>query len=178
MRTPGLLTILTLGGALTLSAQQAAVPTNPEIDIDGYLRSVKAAALQRASHRVSEEDFVRMSREPGTLILDARSRQKYDELHVKGAINLSFPDITIDSLRALIPDKGTRILIYCNNNFRNAPGPFPSKLPAASLNHSTYTALHIYGYRNVWELGPLIDIRTTRLPFDPPATLEAIQKAR
>ncbi len=178
MRILCVLLLLVVGGATPLGAQQTAVPPNPEIDIDGYLRAAKAAALERASHRVSEEDFLRMSREPGTLILDARSRQKYDELHVKGAINLSFPDITIDSLRALIPDKGTRILIYCNNNFRNAQGPFPSKLPAASLNHSTYTALYIYGYRNVFELGPLIDIRTTKLPFEPTATLEAIQKIR
>jgi len=178
MRTPGLLTILTLGGALTLSAQQAPVPPNPEIDVEAYLRSVRAAARLRESHRVTEDEFLRMSREPGTIVLDARSRQKYDELHVKGAVNLSFPDIAIDTLKALIPDKATRILIYCNNNFRNATGPFPSKLPAASLNHSTYTALYSYGYRNVWELGPLIDIRTTRLPFDPPATLEAIQKVR
>jgi phage shock protein E len=172
------LSVLALLSATTLSAQGSPVPPNPEIDIDGYLRAAKAAALERASHRVSEEDFIRMSREPGTLILDARSRQKYDELHVKGAVHLGFPDITIDSLRALIPDKRTRVLIYCNNNFRNAQGPFPSKLPAASLNHSTYTALYSYGYRNVWELGPLIDIRATKLPFEPKATLEAVQKVR
>ena len=178
MKTLRLFLLLVAGGAMPLGAQQAAVPANPEIDIEGYLRSTKAAARHRESRRVSEEDFLRMSREPGTLILDARSRQKYDELHVKGAVNLSFPDIAVDSLKTLIPDKTTRILIYCNNNFRNAQGPFPSKLPAASLNHSTYTALYIYGYRNVFELGPLIDIRTTKLPFEPTATLEAIQKAR
>ena len=84
----------------------------------------------------------------------------------------------MESLRALIPDKSTRILIYCNNNFRNAQGPFPSKLPVASLNLSTYTALYAYGYRNVYELGPLIDIRTTRLPFEPAANLEAVQRVR
>ena len=65
---------------------------------------------------------------------DARSERKYGELHVKGAINLSFPDIAVASLARTIPDKGTRILIYCNNNFANAEGPFPSKLPSASLN--------------------------------------------
>lgn len=178
MRIASRFFLLAFCGAFTLSAQQAPVPPNPEIDIDGYVREAKAAAVARATHRVSEEDFLRMSRERGTIVLDARSRQKYDELHVRGAVNLSFPDITIDSLRALVPDKGTRILIYCNNNFRNAQGPFPSKLPAASLNHSTYTALYAYGYRNVFELGPLIDIRTTKLPFDPPATLEAIQGSR
>jgi hypothetical protein len=78
----------------------------------------------------------------------------------------------------LIPDNATRILIYCNNNFRNAQGPFPTKLPSASLNLSTYTVLYSYGYRNIFELGPLIDIKTTKLPFVPTRTLEAIQRAR
>ncbi|HEX5863511.1 MAG TPA: rhodanese-like domain-containing protein, partial [Casimicrobiaceae bacterium] len=123
-------------------------------------------AMHRESHRISEAEFLRMSEEPGTLVLDARSRQKYDELHVKGAINLSFPDIAIESLERTLPDKNARILIYCNNNFRNAPGPFPSKLPSASLNISTYIALYDYGYRNVYELGPLIDIRVSRLELE------------
>jgi hypothetical protein len=37
----------------------------------------------------------RISREAGTVVLDARSKEKYDELHVKGALNLSFPDIAL-----------------------------------------------------------------------------------
>jgi len=106
-----------------------------------------------------------MSREAGTIVLDARSKQKFDELHIKGAINLSFPDIAVESLKGTIPDQATRILIYCNNNFRDAEGPFPSKLPSASLNLSTYIALYNYGYRNVYELAPLIDIKTSRLEF-------------
>jgi hypothetical protein len=99
------------------------------------------------------------------VILDARSREKYDELHIRGAINLSFPDIAVDSLRRTIPDKNSRILIYCNNNFLGAEGPFPKKLPTASLNLSTYIALYNYGYRNVHELGPLIDMKTSKLDF-------------
>ena len=99
-------------------------------------------------------------------MLDARSKEKYDELHVKGALNLSFPDITVGSLERLLPDKRVRILIYCNNNFSNAEGPFPSKLPSASLNLPTYIALYDYGYRNVYELGPLIDAREANIEFE------------
>jgi len=78
-------------------------------------------------------------RMPGTIVLDARSRQRFDELHVKGAMNLSFPDITVDSLQKTIPDRNTRILIYCNNNVSGAEGPFPTKAPSAALNISTFT---------------------------------------
>src|SRR4030095_6214178 len=108
----------------------------------------------RESRRLSEEEFIRMSREPGTVILDARSREKFDELHIRDALSLPFPDIAVESLRAAIPDRNTRILIYCNNNFADAPGPFPVKIARASLNLSTYIALYSYGYRNVYELEP------------------------
>jgi len=107
-----------------------------------------------------------MSREPGTVVLDARSREKYDELHIKGAVSLSFPDITVASLATLLPDKTARILIYCNNNFRGAERPFPTKRADASLNISTYISLYSYGYRNVYELGPLLDIAASKLEFE------------
>src|SRR5262245_20223122 len=98
--------------------------------MDAYLKISREAAKHRQTHRLSEADFIRMSRESGVIVLDARSKAKYDLLHIKGAVNLSFPDITVDSLRKMIPDKDTRILIYCNNNFKNAEEPFPTKLPA------------------------------------------------
>ena len=147
-------------GALLLAQVQ-----NPAIDMPGYLRVAAEAAAHREQRRVSEEEFIRMSGEAGTIVLDARSRAKFDELHIAGAINLPFPDIAIDSLNERIPDRSTRILIYCNNNFLNAEGPFPSKMPSASLNISTYIALYNYGYRNVYELAPLIDIKTSKLTF-------------
>ncbi|HZM46851.1 MAG TPA: rhodanese-like domain-containing protein [Burkholderiales bacterium] len=141
------------------------VAENPAIDMEGYLAVSMAAAKHRQTRRLSEAEFIRMSREPGTIVLDARSRQKFDELHIKGALNLSFPDIAVASLARAIPDRSTRVLIYCNNNFRDAEGPFPSKLPSASLNLSTYIALYNYGYRNVYELAPLLDIETSALEF-------------
>src|SRR5258705_9866147 len=90
---------------------------NPAIDMKGYLAVAAEAAQHRESRRLTEDEFIRMSSEPGTIIYDARSQEKYNELHIKGAINLSFPDITVDSLQATFPDKNARILIYCNNNF-------------------------------------------------------------
>ena len=153
-------------------------PENPHIDMRAYLAVSQEAAALREKHRVTEAAFIRMSHEPGTVILDARSRQKYELLHIKGAINLSFPDIAIESLAQTIPDKNTRILIYCNNNFLNEPRAFPSKVLSAALNIHTFNVLFAYGYTNVYELGPLVDIHSTQIPFEgalsPRDTLHAL----
>ena len=138
---------------------------NPAIDMAGHLRIARAAAAHRATRRVDEAGFLRMAAEPDTVILDARSPEKFALLHVQGAVNLTFADITAESLARAIPTKSTRVLIYCNNNFVNAERPFPSKLPAASLNLSTYAALFTYGYENVYELSSLLDPATSKLPL-------------
>ena len=155
-----------LGFGSGVAGADSTIP-NPQIDMPAYLKVAREAAAHRETHRVTEAEFIKMSREPNTIVLDARSREKYDLLHIRGAINLSFPDIAIESLAKLLPDKNVRILIYCNNNFTNEPEAFPSKAPAASLNVSTYISLFSYGYKNVYELGPLLDVKHTRLTLEP-----------
>lgn len=151
----------------TAVAQVESEPRNPAIDMPGYLDVAQEAAQHRATRRLNERDFLRMSQEPGTVVLDARSRQKFDVLHVKGAINLSFPDIDQASLARTLPDKAARILIYCNNNFLPDKNAFPRKMATASLNLSTYIALYTYGYRNIYELGPLLDPQHSTLELVP-----------
>lgn len=138
---------------------------NPHIDYDGFLRDAAEVAELRAGRRISEATFLEMAADPNTIILDARSREKYDLLHIQGAKNLSLPDMTAAELASLIPNPNTRILIYCNNNFENEPVALPTKASSSSLNIYTFNVLYSYGYRNIYELGPYIDIRQSRLPF-------------
>lgn len=158
--------MFTLTLAFYAHAEEPAGIANPAIDMDGHLRMAAEAAKHRQSRRLSEDEFLAMMAAKGAVLLDARSSDKYAELHIAGAVNLPFPDITIASLALLLPDKNTPVLIYCNNNFVNAEKAFPSKAPRSSLNVSTYITLYDYGYRNVYELGPLLDAQTTRIPFD------------
>jgi hypothetical protein len=139
---------------------------NPAIDMDGFLDVARDAAAHRESRRLTEAQFLAMMAEPGTIVLDARSAERYAMRHVRGAVNLPFPDIAIDSLAQALPDKGARILIYCNNNFTGDPVAFASKAAPASLNLSTYATLYGYGYRNVYELGPQIAVAESKLPFE------------
>lgn len=148
-----------------LARQQYTSP-NSNIDYAGFLANVVAVSKLRDERRVGEQDFIEMSREPDTIVFDARSDTKYRLLHVKGAKHLSLPDVTAAELAKLIPSKTTRILIYCNNNFENEPEAFPTKAFRASLNLYTFNTLYSYGYTNVYELGPLIDVKRSKIPFE------------
>lgn len=140
---------------------------NPQIDYPRFLEIAQETEAVRASRRLDVAQFTAMMADPGTVLLDARSADKYALRHVRGAVSLPFTDFTAEALARVIPAKTTRVLIYCNNNFVNEPGAFPSKLAPASLNISTYIALLTYGYSNVYELGPVLDVQspTTTLPF-------------
>ena len=45
------------------------------------------------------------------------------------------------------------------------PPAFASKSPAMALNIPTFITLHAYGYENIYELGPLLDVRKTKIPL-------------
>jgi hypothetical protein len=139
---------------------------NPMIDYPAFLAKAAEVGKLREERRVSEGAFIRMAKEPGTIVFDARSDSKFALSHVKGARHLSLPDVTAAELAKIIPDKSTRVLIYCNNNFENEPKAMPPKAIATSLNIYTFNTLYGYGYANVYELGPLIDIHQSRLEFE------------
>jgi phage shock protein E len=141
-------------------------PPNPKIDYEAFQALAKDLDAVRREHRLSEEAFIRAAAEPGTIVLDARTRDKYEQIHVKGAVHLAFTDFTEEALAKVIPDKNTKILIYCNNNFTGERANFAGKRQSVALNIQTFINLHAYGYTNVYELGPLLDVKTTKIPFE------------
>lgn len=159
-----LLVLVTVAAAS--AAPKAETPPNRMIDYKGFLQNAATVGKLRDKHRVTEEEFIRMAKEPGTIVFDARSDAKFAMFHIKGAKHLSLPDVTAEELAKVIPDKATRILIYCNNNFTNEPTALPAKAITASLNLYTFNTLYSYGYTNVYELGPLIDVKKSALTFE------------
>jgi hypothetical protein len=166
MKLRALMACTMLAVANITSVVAAGEIPNPLIDYGLFASNVSAVGALRAQRRIAQPDFIRMARDSSTIVLDARSAEKFALLHVKGAKNLSLPDITAEELAKIIPSKRTRILIYCNNNFSNEPQAFPSKNLSASLNVYTFNVLYSYGYTNVYELGPLLDIRKSKLEFE------------
>lgn len=142
------------------SAQEAPVAAagSPEIDYSGFAAMTDDVMAYRESRLVSLADFNAMKADPNTIILDTRSREAFDMGHIDGAVHLNFSDFTDEKLAKVIPSRGTRILIYCNNNFADNVDPIPLKRAPLALNIPTFINLVGYGYENVYELGELVTI--------------------
>lgn len=138
-------------------AQEKTAASQAQIDYPGFRNLTGEVETYRANRLVSLAEFHRMAREPNTIILDARSANAFAAGHIAGAINLPFTDFTDQSLRAALGDPNTRILIYCNNNFSNNEQPVMLKSVQLALNIQTFINLYGYGYRNVYELGDIVD---------------------
>jgi hypothetical protein len=160
-----LLFVVLLSTASTAQVMKPRHIPNQNIDFVGFTTLINQLEPLREAYRTSEAEFIEMSKEEDTIVLDTRSAAKYAELHIKGAVHLNFSDITSDTLAAIIPSPTTRILIYCNNNFENAPEPFPLKKAVAALNIPTFVTLYAYGYQNLYELRPVVDPATSNIEF-------------
>ena len=148
--------LLLLAPALVSAAEPAALGS-PLIDYDGFARLTQEARPLRLKRLIPLKDFKARAANPKALLLDARSAQAFAEGHIKGAVNLPFPDFTAESLAAVIgPDSNREILIYCNNNFRDNKRPVVTKALPLALNIQTFINLYGYGYPNIWELGDAV----------------------
>lgn len=143
----------------------------PPISFEDFVEVSKAAQKHREDRLVSIDKFLAMSQEENTIILDTRSKAAYDMKHLKGAVHLDFSDFTQEKLAKVVPNEETRILIYCNNNFKDDPIPFGSKMALPSkitlaLNIPTFINLYGYGYENLYELNSYLSVQDDRLEFE------------
>ncbi len=75
------------------------------------------------------------------VILDTRTQEEYEELHIPGAILIPYDEI-LQKAEGVLTDKDQLILVYCRSGRR-------SKLAAEDLVK--------LGYTNIREFGGIID---------------------
>jgi hypothetical protein len=151
----GILTIAAfVGCGLLANAETQEAEAVPEsfIDYDGFVGLSGELAAYRQARLVDLETFNAMKAEPGTILLDTRSAEAFHLGHIEGAINVNFSDFTDEKLAEALGDTGTRILIYCNNNFTDNTAPVMLKRMPLALNVPTFINLYGYGYENIYEL--------------------------
>lgn len=177
-----------LTAATIVLAAEAKYP-KAKVSFEDFKSIVAEVEPHRASRLIDFNTFLKMSKEPGTIVLDSRSTFRYERIHLKGAKHLSFTDFTQANLASVIPSSVTRILIYCNNNFEGNQTDFATKIAAPpwgpgerispatqfaaqtkprmmALNVPTYINLYGYGYRNVYELDELVNVADSRVSFE------------
>jgi rhodanese-related sulfurtransferase len=150
--------------AENLPSTPSQAPQNPQIDYPGFVQLSSDLEKLRAKRRVPLEAFQKMAKAKNTIILDTRSKAAFDEVHLADAVHLNFSDFTEQKLAKVIPNKNTRILIYCNNNFEQVSTPaLLMKSAPLALNIPTFINLHGYGYENVYELADVVKLDDPRL---------------
>lgn len=133
------------------------ITTARQIDYAGFEQLARDVRPVRAKRLVTLDRFKAMAQSGDAIILDARSAEAFAQGHIAGAINLPLTDFTAEALAAALPDRARPVLIYCNNNFSNNRRPVVMKAAPVSLNIQTFINLAAYGYRDVYELGQVID---------------------
>lgn len=186
MNTKLLVAIVVMIFNNTIFGQDNSYPI-AKVSFNDYKNLVAEVEAHRQSRLIDLDTFLKMSNEPGVIILDTRSTFRYERIHIKGAKHISFTDFTQKNLAEVIPSFETIILIYCNNNFNGNQTDFASKValpvnPAGeiitaqfnsqekplmmALNIPTYINLYGYGYHNVYELHELVDVNDPRISFE------------
>ena len=85
--------------------------------------------------------------EQSVVLIDLRGKEYFEREHIRGAINLPVEDLTSERLKALVPNRDARIVVYCTNNFN------PTRMVA--LTTLGYPAVEQLGYSNVYTLEEL-----------------------
>ena len=104
--------------AVALDATASAAPENPAIDMQGFLGAAAAAAEHRAWHRITEQEFLQLRGEAGTIVLDVRTPAEYANGHLPQAQNIDIegPDF---AARIAALDKNATYAVYCHSGNRS-----------------------------------------------------------
>lgn len=77
------------------------------------------------------------------IILDVREQEEHDSGHIHGAVLLPVESIDEYSAAEVIPEKDTKVLIYCRSGNR-------SQTASSTLAELGYTNIYEFGSINTW----------------------------
>ena len=101
--------------------------------------SVETNAYQQITQEAAKE----MMDTRDVVILDVREQDEYDSGHIPGAVLLSAGTIGEDTAAAVIPERGSVVLVYCRSGNR-------SKAASEKLVELGYTNVYEFGGISTW----------------------------
>lgn len=114
------------------------------IDFENYKKTV--SLIDYKKHLITLSELEGLIDAGKVCVLDLRSEREYDDGHIRGAMLMGC-DISEAKLSKLLPNKETKVVIYCTNNF------YPSR--KLSLNNACLPQFLALGYKNTLVLDEL-----------------------
>ncbi len=99
-----------------------------------------SCASQGVIKITAQEAKTMLDSDSSIILVDVRTQEEYDQIHIPGAIVLPVDDITFRADN-ILPDKNATYIIYCNSGNRSA---------------TASQALVDLGYKNVYDMGGII----------------------
>ena len=93
--------------------------------------------------QITQEEAKEMMDTEEVIILDVREQDEYDSGHIPGAVLLPVGTIDGDTAAAVIPEKDSKVLVYCRSGNR-------SKTASSALAELGYTNIYEFGGINTW----------------------------
>ena len=93
--------------------------------------------------QITQEEAKEMMDTEEVIILDVREQDEYDSGHIPGAVLLPVGTIDGDTAAAVIPEKDSKVLVYCRSGNR-------SKTASSTLAELGYTNIYEFGGINTW----------------------------
>lgn len=123
--------------------------TNPDTEAETTASNSSAALSSTENRSLGLAEYKKITPEEAkalidggnVIILDVRTKEEYDEGHIKDAILLPDTDIA-EQAETVLPDKTSKILVYCRSGRRSA------------LSAKELIAM---GYTNVFDFGGILD---------------------
>ena len=111
---PKLRTTALLLAALAFTGQAFAAEAkreSPDIDAIAFHQAALAKPVQLSSAKQTAEWL----KSGAAVLIDLNAADRFAISHLEGAINLPGTELTDAALMALVPDKATRLVLYCSD---------------------------------------------------------------
>jgi hypothetical protein len=67
---------------------------------------------------IGATELLKLQKKGPVVLLDVRSRESYEQRHLKGAINIPLTDLTDEALLKNIPDRTIPVVLMCDYSFQ------------------------------------------------------------
>lgn len=112
----------------------------PEIDPERF----KSLLPEESEHELDLDGYLDLQKSGAFTVLDVRSKESFEQRHIKNSINIPLTDLTEHTLAEKIPNRSVPVIIVCDYSFA------PVRMIAMTMQ--AYPVLKASGYHEIYRL--------------------------